>query len=295
MTKPEYHCALCGYRPDPAPAAEDLGEVRGNTARFKDRTFPLWRCPRCGTIHSLEPVDYADIYRDYPLNDKRRLDVFARGTLAHLMERIEKQGLKRDASILDYGCGNGILLEFLRGRGYTDVAGYDPYVPAFAERPGRPGGYDLVIANDVIEHVDDPRALLADALSLVRPGGLLYLGTADAAGVRDMHDLEPHIMRLHQPFHRVILTEEGLHRLGRELDLEEVASWLRSYMDTRRPFSNYRFLDEFSKALGHDMDRALDPAEGKIMVRHPSLFFWALFGYWFPSAMEPAVLWRRPA
>ena len=129
----------------------------------------------------------------------------------------------------------------------------------------------------------------------MRPGGLLYVGTADSAGVADMGDLERHIMRLHQPFHRVILTREGLEGLGRELGLEPVQAWSRSYMDTLMPFSNYRFLDEFNRAHGHSLDKALAPDAAGIVLRKPWLLFYALFGFFLPSADEPAVLWRKPA
>lgn len=284
-------CVLCGHVARP-PAPTDLGCARGNTARFKHLGFRLWKCPHCHTIHAIDPVaDYAKLYRDYPPN-RRRLDVFARGTLANLCGRLERAGgLDRGARILDYGCGNGLFLEFLRARGYRDVTGYDPYHPDHMRDPG--GDYDCVVANDVIEHVDDPRALLADCAARVRPGGLLYVGTADAGPV-DMQDLEPQLMRLHQPFHRVILTEAGLHRLARETGFDWVAHWRRSYMDTLRPFANYRFLDAFNAALGHDMDRAMDPAAARVLLRRPDLLFWALFGYFLPCAYEPAVLLRKP-
>lgn len=282
-------CALCGYRSE-SPRSEELGSARGNTSRFLGRVFKLWKCPKCLTLHSLEPVDYADIYRDYPPN-VRRLDVFAKGTLGNLLRRLEQGGLDKDARILDYGCGNGLFIQFLRQRGYGHVSGYDPYMAEYARLPEGP--FDCVVANDVIEHVDDPRALLAECVSLVAPGGLLYVGTADSEPV-DMRDLEPHLMRLHQPFHRVILTQAGLLGLAGETGMEQVNSWRRSYMDTVLPFANYRFLDEFNKALGHDMDRALDPAAGKILLRRPMLLFHALFGYLSPSAWEPAVLLRKP-
>lgn len=283
-------CVICGHWTD-APGPAELGACRGNTARFRHQLHHLWKCPRCLTIHNIDPVDFADIYRDYPLN-QRRLDVFARSTLRNLLKRLRRAGLPNDAAILDYGCGNGVLVDYLRERGYTRVEGYDPYVERFARAPE--GVFDCVIANDVIEHVSDPRRTVAECAHLVKPGGLLYLGTADSAPV-DMGNLEPHIMRLHQPFHRVIITEQSLHRLSRETGYGLVAAYRRSYMDTLMPFSNYRFLDEFNQALGHDMDRALQPEAGKIMLKKPSLWFFAFFGYLFPSAYEPALVLRRPA
>jgi 2-polyprenyl-3-methyl-5-hydroxy-6-metoxy-1,4-benzoquinol methylase len=283
-------CVLCDYQAG-AAGAQDTGAVRGNTARFLTSSFHLWKCPKCLTIHSLDPVDYADIYRDYPPN-RRRLDVFARGSLRNLLRRIEKAGLRKEDAILDYGCGNGVFIRFLEQRGYRKVTGFDPYVVEYAHAPE--GSFDCVMANDVIEHVDDPRALVAACARLVRPGGLLYIGTADAEPV-DMNNLENHLMCLHQPFHRVILSETELHRLAGETGMGLVASWRRSYMDTFMPFVNYRFLDEFNKALGHDMDRAMHPAAAEIMRRRPDLLFYALFGYFLPCAWEPAVLLRKPA
>jgi len=231
-----------------------------------------------------------DIYRHYPPNE-RRLDVFAKGTLANLLRRLTQAGLAKDAAVLDYGCGNGVFLQFLEQRGYRNLVGYDPYVAEFSRPPV--GQFDCVVANDVIEHVDDPRAIVAECGCHVRQGGLLYVGTADSEPV-DMGHLEKHLMCLHQPFHRVILTEQGLQRLARETGMELVRSWRRSYMDTLLPFANYRFLDEFNGVLGHNMDRAMDPAAAKVLLRRPSLLFYALFGYFFPSAWEPAVLLRQP-
>jgi hypothetical protein len=109
-----------------------------------------------------------------------------------------------------------------------------------------------------------------------------------------MKNLEPHLMRLHLPFHRTLLTQAGLHGLCRGLDLEILHAWRRSYMDTWRPFSNYRFLDEFNRALGHVMDRAFEPGAGRVLLLKPRLLLIAFFGYLFPSAYEPAVAARRP-
>ena len=289
-----YRCVICGHE-TAHPAPTELGSARGNTSRFVATRFSLWKCPRCQTIHSVDPVDLPDIYRDYPLNSGRRLDVFARGTLGNLLSRLEAGGLRKGNDILDFGCGNGVALAFLRERGYVEVSGYDPFVPEFAELPGGARKYDCVIANDVLEHVEDPRATLRVCVDLVRPGGLLYVGTCDSESVGSMADLEPHLMLLHQPFHRVIVTQKTLLALGPEIGLDLVGSWRRSYMDTLRPFANYRFLDEFNRALGHQMDLAFDPAAGKILMRKPALLFYAFLGYFFPSAAEPAVLWRRPA
>lgn len=286
-----YHCMICGFETN-QPGPGELGMARGNTERFCNTDFHLWKCPQCLSIHNTDPVDFQDIYRDYPLN-QRTLDVFARGTLRNLMNRITRHGVKPTDSILDFGAGTGILLQFLEERGYHNISGYDPYVERYASSPhGKL--FDCVIANDVIEHVADPRQMLRECAALVKPGGLLYVGTADSEPV-DMTRLESQLMRLHQPFHRIIITEDSLKRLGAETGMVLIDSYRRSYMDTLMPFSNYRFLDEFNAALGHVMDRAFAPDAGKIVGRKPWLLFYALFGYLLPSAYEPAIILRKPS
>ena len=59
------------------------------------------------------------------------------------------------------------------------------------------------------------------------------------------------------------------------------------------PFANYRFLDELNKAVGHNLDAALDPAVARVVIRRPRLWFYAFFGYFSPSAYEPAVILRK--
>lgn len=292
-TTAAYQCLIC-HHATTQPASGELGQVKGNTERFLNQTFDLWQCPKCLAIHSVAPVDMEDIYSDYPLNRERTLDIFARGTFKNLLGRLAGHGLSKAHSILDYGCGNGVYVQFLKGEGYQDVSGFDPYVAEFENAPAAGAQFDCVIANDVIEHVDSPRAMMQDCIERVKPGGLLYVGTADSEGVTNMADLVPHTMRLHQPFHRVILTQQSLLKLGDELALEVIEAYKRSYMDTLMPFSNYRFLDEFNKAHGHNLDNALAPDAAGIIARKPSLLFYALFGYFMPSAFEPAVLWRKP-
>jgi SAM-dependent methyltransferase len=289
---PAVACQICGHSAS-APLPGELGEVRGNTARFRDRSFRIWKCPGCASITAVDPVDFHDIYRDYPL-EKRQLDVFARGTLGKLTRRLERAGMRPEHSVLDYGCGNGLYLRYLADHGYSRLVGFDPYVTDYASPPDDDGPFDVVVNNDTIEHCDDVRGVFRHCVDLVAAGGLLYVGTADSEPV-DPARLEPHVMRLHQPFHRVIVTEKILHELSEEFGMTILRSYRRSYQDTLRPFSNYRFLDELNRSLGHDLDRALDPQQStRAFTRSPRLWFFALFGYFFPSAWEPAVVLRRP-
>ncbi len=284
-------CPICHFHTT-SPSVNDLGSVHGNTERFKHQSFQLWKCPQCNTIKSLANVDFADIYSDYPLN-KRELDVFARGTLKNLTSRLTAVGMNKHHTILDYGCGNGIYVDYLKEAGYSNTYGYDPYVSEFKNLPNDTAPFDVIINNDTLEHVPDVYAMMGECLALLKPGGLLYIGTADSEPV-NMQALDKEIMRLHQPFHTIIVTEQQLHRIVKRYPLDIIASYRRSYHDTLRPFANYRFLDELNNILGHNLDKALDPnTSTKAFLTHPKLWFYAFFGYFFPSAAEPAVIAKK--
>ncbi len=103
---------------------------------------------------------------------------------------LRRLGVRPPAQVLDAGCGWGVTLEALEGRGYR-VMGADISRRAL-ERLDRPGRmlveadltrppppqsdrFDAVLALDVIEHVDDDRGAVAHLASLARPGGVVVV------------------------------------------------------------------------------------------------------------------------
>lgn len=100
-------------------------------------------------------------------------------------------GLKRDCPTLDIGTSTGANLRLLRDQGFTNVKGIDPYddaILACAEKglgtvmkgditalPVASGSVDLIMATDVIEHVDDDGLALREIERVLAPGGYVLL------------------------------------------------------------------------------------------------------------------------
>ncbi|MBN9560037.1 MAG: class I SAM-dependent methyltransferase [Alphaproteobacteria bacterium] len=75
---------------------------------------------------------------------------------------------------LDYGGGAGLLARLAQERGF---ARYDSFDPFFGDENGPDRQYELVTAFEVVEHSRDPLATFQEALSYVRPDGVLFFTT----------------------------------------------------------------------------------------------------------------------
>ena len=197
-------CRACGA------AAEPAGQRFG---RFAGRDFTFARCRHCGFGFVVDPLeDLAAIYDEAyyrgqgadPLVDYiGELEAPGRSIRLYewrgILKAVEAlRGSVAGARWLDYGCGNGGLVRYVRGRRALDMMGYEEGWAAQAGREaGIPildraaldaledGSCDIVTAVEVIEHMVDPAELLATARRLLKPGGLLFLTTGNAAPVAD--------------------------------------------------------------------------------------------------------------
>jgi SAM-dependent methyltransferase len=120
-----------------------------------------------------------------------------------LFKRLLARRLNASAvRILDIGCGTGAVavdfgargwlcacdrstdaLAFARSRGVVNVVASDAASLPFAD-----GSFDLVLAFDVIEHVEDDRAMLRELRRVLRPGGAIAIHVPAWPSLWSRHD-----------------------------------------------------------------------------------------------------------
>jgi len=170
----------------------------------------LVRCVNCGLIFVNPRPPFEELARQYEGSyfncpeptfggyedyDADREDI-AR-TFRRRMKLIRPRVGPAAPRVLDVGCATGIFLEVAREAGWQaeglDISryalerarhrGFEVHEGTLTGAGLAAGRYDVITLWDLIEHVPDPAAVLAECHRLLRPGGLLALSTPDAGSV----------------------------------------------------------------------------------------------------------------
>jgi 2-polyprenyl-3-methyl-5-hydroxy-6-metoxy-1,4-benzoquinol methylase len=207
------------------------------SAHMVGRHGDLLRCTECGTVQ--QPVlpsgeTLHDLYREMRDDDYLAEEEGRRATANRLLDLI---GAHRPRGrLLDVGCGHGLLLDEARKRGYEvvglelsraaaeyarslglDVREWPLEAFGHASNGDSPGTFDAIVLADVLEHLDDPVAAIAQCASLLRPGGVLCVVTPDPtsvtarlAGARWWGYLPAHTVLLPRRTLRELISASGL-------------------------------------------------------------------------------------
>jgi len=119
-----------------------------------------------------------------------------RKTFVDRLKRIEKF-LGRKGAILDVGCALGDSLKETERLGWPKPQGLEPsrFAYQFARKRGLnlkngtlediffpPKSFDVVLYQDVMEHIANPLKQLRQAYKIIKPSGLLFIVTPDIGG-----------------------------------------------------------------------------------------------------------------
>lgn len=196
-------------------------------------------------MHEHSNVDAAEIARFQsaasrwwdPEGDMRPLHELNPVRLAY----VERSGTLRGRTVLDVGCGGGLLSEAMAVAGAT-VTGLDlasellevarlhalesgvsvdyRLETAEAHAQSHAGRYDVVTCMEMLEHVPDPGSVIAALARLVRPGGHVFVSTINRnprAWLQAVVAAE-YVLRL---------LPRGTHAYDKFIRPSELAAWAR--------------------------------------------------------------------
>jgi len=217
-------CPLCGETSSPSVVVATPERNTGEDVDFV-------RCSACGSIWpvGIEFVDYPDETRLWD-DDAFRYSIHHGLELVSGLERQVElvDRVRRDDScrFLEVGCNVGILAAYVEATWGAEVEAIEPSVygemarAAFGLRVHRGvldstletdhDHFDVIVAIEVIEHVDDPNAFLRELRRRLAPGGAVVVTTPAADALDGDLDDSVTLGALSVRSHRFLFSRERL-------------------------------------------------------------------------------------
>ena len=181
----------------------------------------------------------------------------------------ERSGGIAGKTVVDVGCGGGILSESMAQRGAT-VCGIDMSEPsievarlhlyesnlevdyqrttaeAFAEQ--HPQRFDVVTCMELLEHVPDPASVIRACAALVKPGGHLFFSTIN-------RNPKAYLFAIIGAEYLLKILPRGTHDFSKFIRPSELSTWAREAGLTTHNISglSYNPLNQ-RYSVGDDLD-----------------------------------------
>jgi 2-polyprenyl-6-hydroxyphenyl methylase/3-demethylubiquinone-9 3-methyltransferase len=158
--------------------------------------------------------------------------------LSFITQQVDLSG----KSVLDIGCGGGILSESLAHHD-AKVTGIDvcasaiqiakahadthhqniTYIEITAEHmaENQPAQFDIITCMELLEHVPDPTSIIQACSTLLKPGGQIFLSTLD-------RNLKSYLFAILGAEYLLKLLPAGLHHYDQFIRPAELAAWMRA-------------------------------------------------------------------
>ena len=175
--KEQHSCLFCGHSSFSPTPLEDT--------EFNGKTFSYQKCNHCELVQLSPLPNKSDFDAMYPTSYQGDISGFNYDRINPFLPFITKD-IK---SVLDYGCGVGAIVKYLVDKGIkAEGTEYNPalikklneeIVPdafmTIEDFPNTSSSYDLIILDNVLEHLTNPIEIITLLKNRLNPGGRLLV------------------------------------------------------------------------------------------------------------------------
>jgi 2-polyprenyl-6-hydroxyphenyl methylase/3-demethylubiquinone-9 3-methyltransferase len=166
------------------------------------------------TLHEINPLRLNWIHEKNPLHDKTIIDIGCGGGI--LTESMAKLGAHVTGIDMSQGAINVANLHQLESGVQVE------YLLKTAEKMAeeRPENYDIVTCMEMLEHVPDPAAVIRACATLVKPGGDIFLSTLN-------RNLKAYLFAIIGAEYVLKLVPQSTHDYAKFIRPSELSDWAR--------------------------------------------------------------------
>ncbi len=265
-------CVWCGDRKNKSFHAR---------VRWEKFDSSWYKCNSCGSLMILprpSRSEIKEIYENDYLNKRLqphpgvdcriryaksyRSTVFAEYEMSLKDIHISKKGIK---SVLDFGCADGVFLEFCKKYFSADTKIYGTDLSERMLDQARASGwdvfplkevdttkmkFDLITLWDVIEHVEEPTVVIAKLKKLLKPGGKIFMETPRFGLLGELYGENwPHLLPVQ---HLSVASKEGMEKMAKRtgMIIDTYCSFGANAPSVAVPQPYKRVFDQLAKKLG---------------------------------------------
>jgi SAM-dependent methyltransferase len=230
-------CPVCGY------SGANAWSQAPDRFHGRQEQYTLARCQACSLVWLCHPPAPEEMHLHY--TDAYHKLISAAGDNSPARWGFRREALaqfKQSGTLLDLGCSSGAFLQSLCGKAWhlygiemsEELArraeaqtGAKVFVGDILDAPFPPESFDVITCFDVLEHLYEPRGVMARVSQWLKPGGIFYVlvPNIDSAEARVFgsywHGLE-------MPRHLFHYSPSSLKFLAHSAGLREVS------LETRR-------------------------------------------------------------
>lgn len=185
--------------------------------------FEIQRCDRCQTLYT-RTLPAPNQKFDYQSLEVGSIPEYIHQRMRKVVQSFSEY--RQTNRFLEVGFGAGHIISKAHELGW-DVYGVEVSKPAIAKAKkqgfnvfwgdvtaaGYPDNYfDVVVASEVIEHLEQPAILVAEVQRILRPNGLFWLTTPSAGGL-SYRLLGNHWSVVCPPWHLCLFSGRGIYQL----------------------------------------------------------------------------------